>query len=36
MNTGTQGGQDVLLHAMGGIATGAAPDITKLVFADVR
>lgn len=35
MNTGTVGGQDVLFLAQGGIATGAAPDITKLVFADV-
>ncbi|PNY28627.1 Lipase 1 [Tolypocladium capitatum] len=36
MNTGTVGGQDVLFLAQGGIATGAAPDITKLVFADMN
>jgi hypothetical protein len=36
MNTGSQGGQDVLFHAMGGIATGAAPDISKLFFADIN
>ncbi|KAJ6439023.1 Lipase 1 [Purpureocillium lavendulum] len=36
MNTGTVGGQDVLFLAQGGIATGAAPDVTKLVFADMN
>ncbi|KND93383.1 Lipase 1 [Tolypocladium ophioglossoides CBS 100239] len=36
MNTGTVGGQDVLFLAQGGIATGASPDITKLVFADMN
>jgi hypothetical protein len=36
LNTGTQGGQDVLFQAMGGIATGAAPDISKLFFADIN
>lgn len=35
MNTGSPGGQDVLFHAMGGIATGAVDDISRLVFADV-
>jgi hypothetical protein len=35
LNTGTQGGQDVLFNAMGGIASGASADISKLVFADV-
>lgn len=35
MNTGSPGGQDVLFRAMGGIATGAVRDISKLVFADV-
>jgi len=35
MNTGTRGGQDVLFLAQGGIATGASPDIDRLVFADV-
>lgn len=35
LNIGTVGGQDVLWLDQGGIATGAAPDISKLVFADV-
>ncbi|KAH8894324.1 integrin alpha N-terminal domain-containing protein [Thozetella sp. PMI_491] len=35
MNTGSAGGQDVLFLAQGGIATGAASDISKLVFADM-
>ena len=35
MNTGSVGGQDVIFLDQGGIATGAAPDISKLVFADV-
>jgi len=35
LNTGPEGGQDVLFVAQGGIATGAAPDISKLVFGDV-
>lgn len=36
MNTRNVGGQDVLFLDQGGIATGAAPDISKLIFADVR
>ncbi|KAJ3565378.1 hypothetical protein NPX13_g7525 [Xylaria arbuscula] len=36
MNTGSPGGQDVLFHAMGGIATGAVEDISQLVFADMN
>ncbi|KAL0929864.1 uncharacterized protein CTRU02_215073 [Colletotrichum truncatum] len=36
MNTGSPGGQDVLFHAMGGIATGAVDDISRLVFADMN
>ncbi|KAF4990980.1 hypothetical protein FDECE_14187 [Fusarium decemcellulare] len=36
MNTGSVGGRDVLFHAMGGIATGAVSDISKLVFADMN
>ncbi|KAH7313967.1 hypothetical protein B0I35DRAFT_452195 [Stachybotrys elegans] len=36
MNTGRPGQQDLLFHAMGGIATGAVGDISKLVFADIR
>jgi hypothetical protein len=36
LNTGTKGGQDVLFIAQGGIATGAAPDLSKLVFADIN
>lgn len=36
LNVGTAGGQDVLFHAQGGIATGATDDITKLVFADMN
>lgn len=35
MNTGSPGGQDVLFHAMGGIATGAVRNLSNLVFADV-
>ncbi|KAG5808825.1 hypothetical protein H9Q71_006708 [Fusarium xylarioides] len=35
LNTGSVGGRDVLFHAMGGIATGAVSDISKLVFADM-
>ncbi|KAK7973640.1 elongation factor Tu GTP binding domain-containing protein [Apiospora arundinis] len=35
MNTGSDGGQDVLFEAMGGIATGAASDISKLIFGDM-
>jgi hypothetical protein len=35
LNTGTAGGQDVLFLAQGGIATGASPNISNLVFADV-
>lgn len=35
MNTGSPGGTDVKFHAMGGIATGAVDDISKLVLADV-
>lgn len=35
MNTGSDGGEDVLFEAMGGIATGAASDISKLVFGDM-
>ncbi|KAM0360431.1 hypothetical protein ACHAP4_002508 [Fusarium culmorum] len=36
LNTGSVGGRDVLFHAMGGIATGAVSDISKLVFADMN
>lgn len=36
MNTGSPGGKDVLFHAMGGIATGAVNDISKLVFTDIN
>ncbi|CAI6088155.1 unnamed protein product, partial [Clonostachys chloroleuca] len=36
MNIGSPGGQDVLFEAMGGIATGAVSDISKLVFADMN
>ncbi|KAJ4199065.1 hypothetical protein NW767_008648 [Fusarium falciforme] len=36
MNTGSAGGQDVLFHAMGGIATGAVRNISNLIFADVN
>ncbi|KAK7955848.1 carbohydrate esterase family 3 protein [Apiospora aurea] len=36
LNTGSPGGQDVLFHAMGGIATGAVEDISRLVFADMN
>lgn len=35
MNTGSAGGQDVLFHAMGVIATGAVRNLSNLVFADV-
>lgn len=35
LNTGSNGGQDVLFVAMGGIATGAASDISTLIFADM-
>ncbi|KAF5019289.1 hypothetical protein F66182_8707 [Fusarium sp. NRRL 66182] len=36
MNTGSLGGQDVVFHAKGGIATGASKDISKVVFADMN
>ncbi|KAI8721439.1 SGNH-hydro domain-containing protein [Fusarium sp. LHS14.1] len=36
MNTGSAGGQDVLFHAMGGIATGAVRNLSNLVFADMN
>ncbi|KAJ3497498.1 hypothetical protein NLG97_g1847 [Lecanicillium saksenae] len=36
LNMGTTGGQDVLFHAQGGIATGAEDDFTKIVFADIN
>ena len=35
LNTGSVGGQDVIFEAQGGIATGASPDISRIVFADV-
>ncbi|KAL4861685.1 SGNH hydrolase-type esterase domain-containing protein [Aspergillus spectabilis] len=35
MNTGSPGGEDVLFLDQGGIATGASPDIERLVFADM-
>jgi hypothetical protein len=36
LNTGSKGGQDVLFIAQGGIATGASPNISNLVFADIN
>ncbi|KAH6949082.1 SGNH hydrolase-type esterase domain-containing protein, partial [Fusarium avenaceum] len=36
INTGSPGGRDVLFHAMGGIATGAVRDISKLMNGDGR
>ncbi|KAJ4208903.1 hypothetical protein NW759_013504 [Fusarium solani] len=36
MNTGSAGGQDVLFHAMGVIATGAVRNLSNLVFADMN
>jgi hypothetical protein len=35
LNTGTEGGTDVLFVAEGGIATGVGTDISNIVFADV-
>ena len=35
LNTGSKGGTDVVFQAMGGIATGAGVDISKIALADV-
>lgn len=35
LNTGEQGAQSVLFQAQGGIASGASPDISNVVFADL-
>jgi FG-GAP-like repeat len=35
LNTGSKGGKDVIFVAQGGIASGAATDLSTLIFADV-
>ncbi len=36
LNTGLQGGHDVLFVNQGGIATGASPDIDNVVLSDIN